>query len=196
MKSIFHPHPLPYRIFISLLAAVFTFLLGWVIANNFSAGRFVRWEPFGTPPATVDTLVSVQFDESPQQAALIVLATNGRYFRGAKSLCSQDEQCWEEISQPEILSKGKLIIAHKCNSSYVHMTNPPGNPLSCTMLTDTAAGSHLLRDAYFVLLEDGTIWRWQFIPAMGAMIILFMSGVVAFFVTITVFLFLPRFKQM
>ncbi len=179
MRKIFHNHPLFVKIVVPFLVASFVFALSQVTARNYAEGAFVNWEFLGTPPETLESFQAAMFEESVTEAS-IVIETQIEFYRGSQSLCEFDGNCWEQVEfMPGNISSGQFHVSNKCLSNYDKMDEPPGVIISCATYVEVAAGSHLVRDAYFAMLDDGTIWTWQFVPGSGALLIIILGSVIS-----------------
>ena len=77
-----------------------------------------------------------------------------------------------------------------CEKSFILMRSPPGTVLQCAAYDNMLPGTHFIQDAAFVLLDDGTIWQWQFVPGQGAMMIIAFGGLISLFVGLTLAVFM------
>jgi hypothetical protein len=57
---------------------------------------------------------------------------------------------------------------------------------TCVYFGDEAAGTHFIRDVYFAMLEDESIWVWQFGLGMGASVIIIMGMIVSILAAVIV----------
>jgi hypothetical protein len=167
---------------IPLLVGSVIVALAWIIAGNYEAGAFVGWQPLGNLPVEIEQFETAQFDEKGA-GVVFVSTSDGKIYRGSQSHCGADVYCWEEVeSLPDHQLEGRFSVSDRCQGAYAKMDSPPGDTLACAHYDDISAGSQLIRDVYFVLLEDGTVWVWQFVPGLGAAGILLIGVVGAVFV--------------
>ena len=163
--------------------------LAWIIAGNYEAGAFVGWQPLGTSPAEIEQFETAHFDETGS-GEIFVTTADGKIYRGSQSLCGTDGHCWQEVeSLPDHQLEGRFSVSDRCQGAYAKMDSPLGDTLTCAHYNDISAGSQLIRDVYFVMLADGTVWVWQFVPGSGALGIL-LIGVVGAVIAAGLVLFL------
>jgi hypothetical protein len=174
---------------IPILAGTVIMALAWMIVRNYEAGAFVDWQPLGTLPSEIGQFETARFDEN-QAGEIFITAADGKIYRGSHSLCGVDGHCWQEVETlADYQLEGRLSVSDRCQSAYPKMDSPPGDILTCAHYDDISAGSQLIRDVYFVVLEDGAVWVWQFVPGFGAAGIL-LVGVVGAVIAAGLVLFL------
>jgi hypothetical protein len=167
---------------VPILAGTVITALAWMISRNYEAGAFVDWQPLGNLPSEIGQFETARFDEN-QSGEIFITASDGKIYRGSQSHCGADVYCWQEVeSLPDHQLEGRFSVSDRCQGAYAKMDSLPGDTLACAHYDDISAGSQLIRDVYFVLLEDGTVWVWQFVPGLGAAGILLIGVVGAVFV--------------
>lgn len=170
----------------ALVAAALAFALSYALAVRYSEGHFVRWESLGVPPGNGPVeFTDVRFDRYSEAAIFAAGSDGSELLRGSLADCRLG-RCWEVASSiPAVDNQNRLSISPQCRTDYPRMSDPPGQIVSCASYSDVAAGSHLVREAHFVLLEGDSVWVWQFIPGMGMMAILMAGCLFALLVGLT-----------
>lgn len=183
MKKSIYLSPLVVKIVVPLAAIGIGFILSWMTARYYVDGAFVNWTYLGTPPTPLQSFRSAMFDESVTQASIVIETKNELFYRGSPSLCTLADNCWEKVDFiPENIPSGQFHVSRTCPGNYDRRDDPPGKVVSCATYEDVAAGTHFVRDVHFAMLDDGTIWTWQFVPGMGAWLIILAGAMISILV--------------
>ena len=126
------------------------------------------------PPEIVKSFEMAGFDGSDSIGYILVRSQNGELYQGSKSLCLVNSNCWEKVDNiPSLLPLSEFnVLANNCPINDRVIDDLPYPISFCAYYEDEASGSHLIRKAQFALLNDGSVWVWEFIPGMGAFFIL------------------------
>lgn len=160
---------------------------GYVISTNFNQGFFVRWENIGKPPVEILGFSQIAYKDA-SSPLLYLQGVNGKSYVGPAENCENPLNCWQEVSViPEtFLMIEDFYLLSTCSNHPRLKIEFPKNLKSCIFLEDITAGSHLIRYAFFVQLNEGNILKWNFIPGMGAFFIIgfiFILSIPASFIT-------------
>lgn len=171
----------------SALVAGLILTIGYFVSLQYAGGAFEGWEALGAPPIADGKMVTIHMDPLSNSFVYLEIPGGQQLQRGSTVLCSSTN-CWDSVdAKPKNPDSSKFIVATECQSEYQGLTPYPGRLASCASYSDVAAGSHLVREAHFVLLEDGTYWVWRFVPGMGALYILILVSVAAILGGLTTF---------
>jgi hypothetical protein len=158
----------------------------------YSDGAFERWHSLGAPPHGIGEIASVYFDARSEATIVLNSADNQLLQQGARSACGA-AGCWQQVDTfPKGNDWSELTVADRCQSDYPRQAAPPGALVLCASYWDVAFGTHFIREAHFALLEDGSTWVWQFIPGMGALLIILIGGLMAALAGVVSFFVLRR----
>lgn len=159
-------------VLLSALAVCVVMILSYFISVYYSEGAFEDWRSLGTPPNAIDEVAAVYFDAASDATIVTTTVGSDLFQQGALSLCS-DAACWKHVNSiPARNDWSELTITALCQSDYKRIAPPPGTPVWCASLSDMAFGTNFVREAHFVMLEDGDVWVWQFIPGQMAILIM------------------------
>jgi hypothetical protein len=166
-------------VILGILGACVVIILSYSISVYYSEGAFEDWKPLGTPPYEVEEIVTVYFDAMSDATIASTTADNALFQVGGLSICSK-ASCWKQVeSIPVTNDWSEMTITTLCRSDYRRIAPPPSTPVWCANYSDIGFGTHFVRDAHFVMLEDGDVWVWQFIPGQGALLIIITGIAVA-----------------
>jgi hypothetical protein len=166
--------------------------LSYLASIIYADGAFERWHSLGAPPEGVGEVASVYFDARSEATIVLTSAENQLLQQGARSACGA-AGCWRQVDTlPAGNDWSELAIAERCQSEYARQAAPPGALLWCASYWDVAFGTHFVREAHFALLEDGSVWVWQFIPGMGALLIMLLGGFLAVLAGLVAYFVLRR----
>lgn len=180
------------NLLLSALVALLLILTTGAIATLYGQGAFETWKPLGAPPYTPGTIMRVNFDDESMASIYVSSGTDSRVYRGSRVLCA-DRKCWEQASSiPEEVVLSSLHIDKQCQLSSERMRFRSASIKLCASYFDETAGSHLAREAHFVLLEDGRFFVRQFIPGSGVLLIVLAGSSVALLTALTLFVALSR----
>jgi hypothetical protein len=126
-------------------------------------GDSVQWQSIGSPPGGASRIISTGQEYNTREIA--VLAINGRAYH----CCDQTALVWEEAehNQPQPrLACGALTA--------FPTANPPGKIVDCAEISNWEPATS---KTIFVVLEDGTVWRWHLdVFLLTPLIIQFVCG--------------------
>jgi hypothetical protein len=146
------------RIRIGLLVTLGCATLGYFVGAKMNqlalSDAFVHWQALGSPPGGADQFVAADIGIQTDAVDLSVRSASGEtyVYRGAKG------GVWELTTEPA----GQA--PYDCAESFTKNRDPsydllPGEPVRCGSIvwswewtTDTDL---------FVILEDGSVWRWH-----------------------------------
>lgn len=166
--------------------------LSYLASILYADGAFERWHSLGAPPHGIGEVASVSFDARSEATVVLTSDNNQLLQQGARSACGA-AGCWQQVyTIPAGNDWSESAIAERCRSDYPRQAAPPGAIVWCASYWDVAFGSHLVGEAHFALLEDGSVWVWQFIPASGALLILLAGGLLAALAGLVTFFILRR----
>jgi hypothetical protein len=177
---------------VSGVIATLLLSLSYLVSILYADGAFECWHSLGAPPEGVGEIASVYFDARSEATVVLTSADNQLWQQGARSACGA-AGCWQQVDTfPTGNDWAELAIAGRCQSQYPRQTAPPGALLWCASYWDVAFGTHFIREAHFALLEDGSVWVWQFIPGMGALLIMLIGGLLAVLAGLVAYFVLRR----
>lgn len=164
-------------VLIGALAICVVMILSYFISTYYSEGAFEDWRSLGVPPYAIKEVAAVYFDAASEATIMTTTVGSDLFQQGALSLCS-NAVCWEQVeSIPLTNDLSELTTTALCQSDFRKIALPPSTPVWCANFSDVGFGTHFVREAHFAMLEDGDVWVWQFVPGMGAFLII-MGGVV------------------
>jgi hypothetical protein len=177
---------------LSSVVAISLLGLSYLASIFYADGAFERWHSLGAPPYGIGEITSIYFDAHSEATIVLTSADNERLQQGAVSACGA-AGCWHQVDTIPVGNDwSELAIAERCQSEYARQAAPPGALLWCASYWDVAFGTHFIREAHFALLEDGSVWVWQFIPAMGALLIILIGGFLAVLAGLVAYFVLRR----
>ena len=161
------------NLIISILVAGLVFVICYSLAYIYAEGAFVNWKPLGTPSPQVSEMISIEFDQDSTATIYLGSVSGNGLQKGSPTLCTSSG-CWVNVNSTQNESNPSNIMefSSECPNKFLMMKSPPGDVEKCVGYTDEMAGSHFIRDAYFVILKDGSTYLWQFIPRSRALLII------------------------
>jgi hypothetical protein len=140
------------RILIALLALLVVPCLGAVagfgLARVYWGGALTRWQRLPDPPAPAAEIVDGGTRLAPGGWWLTVRGADDRLFH-----CPPYDGCWVEVTAPP------AEAAEPCLYPYDARPPAPPGPVA-DRLEAQACNAEAAYQASFVVLEDGTVWRW------------------------------------
>lgn len=139
---------------ITLGCAVLGYFAGNALNQLILSDALVRWQELGSPPGGADQFVTVDKRIQSDDVELSVKSTTGETYvqRGQKS------SAWELTANPA----GQTL--YDCGESFTKNRDPsydllPGEPVRCGSIIwswEWTSDTDL-----FVILADGSVWRWH-----------------------------------
>lgn len=166
-------------VLLGTLAVCVVIILSYSISVSYSEGAFADWKSLGTPPYEIEEIDAVYFDAASDATIASTTAGSTLFQVGGLPICSNDS-CWKQVeSIPVTNDWSEMTITPLCQSDYRKIASPPSTPVWCVNYSDIGFGTNFVREAHFVMLEDGEVWLWQFIPGQMALLIMITGVVVA-----------------
>jgi hypothetical protein len=141
-------------IIIIFTTSLLGFSIGFGIANAVLNGSFNVWKPLGRPPGKATAIVD------GYGSTVVIKTEDGKLYRSSST-------GWVEIAPPLEKSIGWQFDC----SGLPEPPTPPGKVIAVEKGT-----TYCLEDRnqyYYILLEDNTIWMWNYsISMLGAAFIL------------------------
>jgi hypothetical protein len=145
------------RILLLLSLPVIGALVGYAISAAVIDGRFESWQPLGTPPEPVTTLVA-------GESGPWTLGQTGQwYLWPIRGRCDQPAGCWQLVDPPLVADTGEYdpqIPVEICGSP------PPLGEVQASAMRCDDFGLHQELNVY-ALRPDGTVWRWSHAADLG-----------------------------
>ena len=140
------------------VGAGFALLEAW---NRADAGG---WESLGTPPEALEAMVDASLD------AVYARAVDGSLFACDRTGPTRDNACWQEIAE---LPEREAGVDHR-DTYGKEIPAPPGRVVESIDVSRMFAerSSH----ARYALLEDGSIWHWDYNGDANWSLLLLASG--------------------
>jgi hypothetical protein len=152
-----------FFIVFSVLGIAVGFGIGHLVTALNNEGLFTSWKQLDSSPKFKQI-------EDVSSEMVWAKAEDGKLYSW-KFYCSRDPSCqqWvevKELSNDTNYAYGQLIKkSDSCqNQSFRFYTKPPGNTIDCLQVE--FAGIETGTSVHFALLDDGTMWAWQFTGTM------------------------------
>jgi len=148
--------PNKWRVII-LVSIILAPVLGYLIANWRAqaqrSGAFVRWQSLGSLP---EKAVSIR-------GAIAVETLTGQVYICCwqKEDRTQDEFGHRLFRDVEPCGLASIEVDGVPSSSFFEVPGPPGPIVDCAEVVNYTGISGFFSQSRYVILEDGTVWKWD-----------------------------------
>ena len=137
---------------------------GFALLDAWKDADAGRWQSLGTPPEMPTAIVDADID------AVYVRGQGGSLFECDRTGPTRENACWKEIDQPP---ERDSFVEHR-NTYRGEIPPPPGQVKESLDVSWQSAERS--RHARYALLEDGSIWHWDYHGDANFSLVLLAAG--------------------
>lgn len=140
------------------------FFVGGMLLSGVQSGSWEWWQSFGKPEAGAMRFWGIKPNHNNHTVQVYVETARGIVY----SCCSNPSGSWEEAKSP--IDKGSSTCAgfQDPTSKQRTFSNLPGKIVDCTRMM--WSWEWVANDDFFVILEDGSVWKWNYYNSPGQII--------------------------
>ena len=130
--------------------------VGCSIGGMETRGSFEPWHPLGVPPEQATKIYYAHYENTP-----FVETVNGNFYQCTHFRQSSSENCWNKVNRSDL----EIIDSYPCIPDvHFNVPSPPGEVLDMIEVQGCAGGLGGMSTTQhnFVLLEDGSVWGWNY----------------------------------
>jgi hypothetical protein len=146
-------------------------LIAWLAHNAFSFGTFAFWQPLPVLPETASHIFAIpQFQSDPETTPVYIQTVSNKVL----VCCTATEPIWAAVSKPPVEYRLEPCEGAYQSASKMRFTNLPSAITACARARQS--WEWVLHDAYFVILADNSVWRWQRHVGIDRLFVFVFSG--------------------